>query len=373
LPLNRTKLLAVLAVVAVAALAWDRWGGAGPGPAASAPASAGAASGNASTGGGAFSIGGAPSSAGSASGANFLRPAAAATPTVSTLARDFTAATQYKPLLDRLNGTPEGNTPEGQYYLYQILRACATIADRRGGSWASMRASQLEERRQLVATEIAEGDARRAQRLAAIDQLSADKCAGIGGISMTEAEVNQLLRNSLAGGDPKARALTVEQELWRERRGAGADGRAGATLSEAQVASLRESLSSRDPEALVIAGRVLANAFRDATVRIGPDQEPIDNRSFGAAALLLACEYGHPCGNNHPRVLNACAYQGQCGAATLADYLFYYGASPYEAQTIDRYRTLLRQSADSGDWSSLVVQRGTRSPNAPPPGWPPAR
>lgn len=372
--MKRQTAMVALAALVVAVFAWDRWGGSGPAASATASAAPAARTGGASSGSGPWASSPMPAMSGPATPANFLRPASAAQPTATALARDFTNATQFKPLLDRLNGTPEGNTPEGQYYLYQILRACALVSDRRGGgNWASARAAQLEERRQLIATEVAENDARRAQRLAAIEQLSADKCAGINGITMTEAELNQLLRNSLAGGDPKARATMIEQEIWRERRGSGTEGRAGGTLSDAQVASLRETLASRDPEALVIAGRVLSGAFRDATVRLGPDQEPVDTRAFGAAALLLACEYGYPCGANNARVLSACAYQGQCGAATLADYLFYYGASPYEAQTMDRYRNLLRQAAESGDWSVLTVQRGSRSPNAPPVGWPPAR
>ena len=366
--------MVALAVLAVAVFAWDRWGG--PATSASAIVSTAPAvrSGESGRPAGSWVGSPLPGPAGAGASANFLRPVSAAKQTASSLARDFANATQYKPLLDRLNGTPEGNTPEGQYYLYQILRACATVSDRKGGgNWASARAAQLEERRQLIATEVAENDARRSQRLAAIEQLSTDKCAGINGITMTESELSQLLRNSLAGGDPKARATTIEQEVWRERRGSGPEGRAGGTLSDAQVASLRETLASRDPEALVIAGRVLSGSFRDATVRLGPDQEPVDARAFGAAALLLACEYGYPCGANNTRVLSACAYQGQCGATTLADYLFYYGASPYEAQAMDRYRNLLRQAADSGDWSVLTVQRGTRSPNAPPLGWPPPR
>jgi hypothetical protein len=110
---------------------------------------------------------------------------------------------------------------------------------------------------------------------------------------------------------------------------------------------------------------VLANGFRDVTVRIGPEQEAVEQRAFANAALLLACEYGYPCGENSPRVLQACAFQGHCGVASLPDYLFYYGASPYDAQVLDRYRTVLRQAIDSGDWSALTIQRGARSPNAP--------
>jgi hypothetical protein len=102
------------------------------------------------------------------------------------------------------------------------------------------------------------------------------------------------------------------------------------------------------------------------------DQEPVENRVFMNAWQLLACEYGYPCGENNTRVLNACAFQGHCGVASYPDYLFYYGSSPYDSQLLDRYRTILRQAVDSGDWAALNVQRGVRtSPGGPvqfPPG-----
>jgi hypothetical protein len=103
-------------------------------------------------------------------------------------------------------------------------------------------------------------------------------------------------------------------------------------------------------------------------VRAGPDQDPVENRMFMNAALLLACEYGYACGENNARVLDACAFQGHCGVASLPDYLFYYGASPYDAQLLDRYRGLLRQAAETGDWSAITIERGNRSPNSVPYG-----
>ncbi|MBL0141834.1 MAG: hypothetical protein IPP91_07120 [Betaproteobacteria bacterium] len=298
---------------------------------------------------------------------NFLRPTSVSTATASPLARDFGNSLAYKPIYDRLKGTAEGETPEGQYFLYRILRACATVADRRGGGQPRPQqyTAQMQERRQQIAASLPEGDPRRAQRLEAFDKATADQCAGLAGIAITEAELAQMLKNSLAGGDPKARAWQAEQEMWQERRSASTPGRAGPTLNEAQLASIRDAFSSRDPEAIAIAGRVLANSFRDLTVRIGPDQEPIENRAFMNAALLLACEYGYACGENNTRVLNACAFQGHCGVSSLPDYLFYYGASPYDAQLLDRYRTILRQAADSGNWSAIVIDRGSRSPNVP--------
>jgi hypothetical protein len=83
---------------------------------------------------------------------NFLRPPAGAVVTASPLARDFGNALAWKPIYERLRNTTEGDTPEGKYYLYRILRACATVADRKGGPMSrTQNAAQLEERRQQFA------------------------------------------------------------------------------------------------------------------------------------------------------------------------------------------------------------------------------
>jgi len=307
---------------------------------------------------------GSPAIAGKA--VNFLRPVAVSLVTVSPLAREFGSAATYQALYERLKGSAEGETPEGQYFQYRILRACATLAEGRTGARPrAPNAALLDERRQLIAASLPEGDPRLAQRLAAFDKATADPCVGLSAITVTEAELSQLMKNALAGGDPKARAWQVEQDMWRERRTASTPGRAGPTLSDTQIASLQDAFNSRDPEAVVIAGRTLASSFRDLAVRVGPDREVIESSAFRDAALLLACEYGYACGENNSRVLNACAFQGRCGVASLPDYLFYYEASPYDAQLVDRYRTMLRQAADTGDWSAITIERGNRSPNSP--------
>lgn len=360
--MKREHLLAIVALAAVGVLAWDLLR-----PDAPAPPAAPAAAAKPAPARAAASVAHAardPAQVGS--GPNFLRPASVNHGAASPLSREFGVALAYKALYDRLKGSTESDTPEGQYFLYRILRACATVADRKGGaSTRPQNAAQLEERRQRIAESLPEGDPRRAQRLEAFDKATADQCAGLADLTVTEAELSQLLKNAVAGGDPKARAWQVEQEMWQERRSGTGPGRGGPTLSDTQLDAVREAFSSRDPEAIAIAGRVLANGFRDLTVRIGPDREVIENRAFMNASLLLACEYGYGCGENNARVLNACAFQGHCGVASLPDYLFYYGATPYDAQLLDRYRTILRQVADTGDWSAILVDRGNRSPNAP--------
>jgi hypothetical protein len=363
--LSRTYLLAAAALVALGVLAWDRTRTQPSAPsAAAAVAVKAAAAPGASASGPTLAM---PVPADARKAPNFLRPATVSHTTSTQLARDFGNALAWKPVYDQLKGTAAGDTPEGQYFLYRILRACATVADRKP---RPQNTAQIEERRQQITASLPEGDPRVAQRLAALEKVTADQCMGLSGTTVSEAELSQLLGNALAGNDPKARAWQVEQEMWQERRNAAGNNRAGPTLSDSQLATLREAFATRDPEAIAIAGRVLANSFRDVTLRVGPDQEPIEHRAFMNAATLLACEYGYSCGENNPRVLAACAYQGHCGVASLPDYLFYYGASPYDAQLLDRYRTLLRQAADSGDWSAITVQRGTRSPNIPPFGSP---
>jgi len=362
--LSARPVLLVLAAAVLGVLAWDLTRSpAVPAPAGNPAVAAPAMAKNAA----ALSM--SPPAAGQgvvAPAANFLRPASVSPIHYSPLAREFRSGRAWKALHDRLRGSAEGESAEGQYLLYRILRACATVADRKGGARSRQQApSRLEERRAQIAASLPEGDPRLAQRLAAFDKVSADQCEGFAGMTVTEADLAQLLRNAVAGGDPKARAWQVEQEMWQERRSAGSAARAGATLSDPQLAVLKEALATKDPEAIVIAGRILAGNFRDITVRAGPDQEPIENRTFMNAALLLACEYGYPCDENNQRVLAACAFQGHCGVASLPDYLFFYGASPYDAQLLDRYRGYLRRAADAGDWSGLTVQRGVRSPNAP--------
>ena len=293
----------------------------------------------------------------------------------SPLARDFANATQYKLLYDRLKNLPEGQTPEGQYFLYQVLRACASIAGAKGGTPSATNSARLEQRKQELIATLPETDPRRSQRIAAFDKLSADKCQGMDGVAVTEADLSQILRNAVSGGDPKAGAFQIEQDMWqaaRDARAAGGGGR-NLTLSDPQLDGIRNALGSRDPEAMVIAGRVLANSFRDIAVTVGPNQDAIEARVFNNATQLVACDYGYACADNNQRVLNACAYQGHCGVTTLNDYLFYYGSSPYDSQLLDQYGNTLRQAVHTGDFSQLNIQRGTPATAATAPNPPGGR
>jgi hypothetical protein len=281
----------------------------------------------------------------------------------ATLFREFLVAKSYKALYDRLKNSPEGQTPEGWYVQYEILRKCATITDRT--SRAPI-VRTTEQRRDEFMANLSPTDPLRDKRIAAYEDVTANRCAGMEGTSIAQADLNKMLANAAAGGDPKAQALTIEQQLWAARRAAGPEnrwGRDSVTVSDDQVSTLRQVVASRDPEAMVIAGRVFSNSWSDFSMRIGADGQVVEQRAFNQAWQLLACDYGYPCGADNQRVLSACAYQGHCDTQSLADYLYYYGSTPHDSQLMSQYREVLRQAIESGDWSQVNVVRGP-----PPPG-----
>lgn len=269
------------------------------------------------------------------------------TPPPPSLFNEYLGAKQYRILYDRLADSPLGQTPEGRLVLYEILRQCATVT---GGRRPGYRANPPK-REDFIAG-ISANDPQRDQRIAAFDEFAADKCKGFEGVTIDRAQLIKLLEDSATGGNVHAQALAMEQALWQARRvGNG-------TLTDGQFDSLRQILSTRDPEAVRVAGRILANSWQDYSLRVGPDQLPVEQRAFVNAFLVLSCEYGAPCGADTPRMLEACALRGHCSAQNFPDYLYFYGSSPHDAGLLTQYREIVRNAIESGNWSQLQVVRG---------------
>ena len=281
--------------------------------------------------------------------ANPLRPTPVI-PARATLFNEFLASKSYRALYDRLRGSAEGQTAEGKLVLYEILRQCATITEGRRPGYRP-----TAPKREDFLGGIASTDSNRERRIAAFDEFAADKCGGFSEVSIAQGDLGKLLGEAAAAGSPQAKAAAIEQELWAARR---AGGREGATISDAQIEGLKLAVSTKDPEAIRVAGRVLANSWNDYALRIGPDQQPVEPRAFVNAWLVLACEYGAPCGTDTPRMLQACAFQGHCDAQNFPDYLYYYGSTPHDSQLLVQYRSLLQRAIETGDWTQVSVVRG---------------
>jgi hypothetical protein len=284
----------------------------------------------------------------------------AAVPVRHTLAGEFLAAKQYRALYDRLKSSAEGTTAEGAYVLYEIAKRCATIADKT--TWRNAPAAKpLEQRRDEFLAALQPTDPLREKRVAAFEEANANRCLGFEGVTMTQADLNKMLTDAVRLGNPTARALAIEQEITAARRGRWDQG----TLTESQIDGLKQAIGTRDPSAMLTAGRILSNSYSDLTMRVGPDGQVVEPRAMFNAWQILACDYGYPCGDNNERVLQACAYQAHCDASSLPDYLYYYGSSPHDSQLIAQYQNILRTAIESGDWSQLNLVRGPRPPGAP--------
>jgi hypothetical protein len=283
-----------------------------------------------------------------------------------TLQGEFQRAKNYKALYDRLKHSPDGQTPEGLYVMYEMMRRCANVTDRTGR--APPPPGNGQNRNDFVAS-IADTDPARDQRIAAFDDVSANRCAGLEGLTIAQADLDKMLAAAASGGEAAAQALLLEQQLMAERRAAAAQGQFGrntsVTLTDAQVASVQAFASSRDPDAMLIAGRILSMPWNNLAVGAGTGGSTVESRAFNQAMQLVACDYGYPCDGSNPRVESGCAYLGHCSASSLADYIYYYGASPNDAQLMSQYQGLLRNAIETGNWSQLPVIRGPQ-PVIPP-------
>lgn len=275
-------------------------------------------------------------------------------PPPPTLFNEYLGARDYRILYDRLAQSAEGQTAEGKLVLYEILRQCATITEGRRPGFKASPPNRDEFIRSIPAS-----DPQRERRIAAFDAYAQDHCRGFEGTVVRHGDLMKLLHEAASAGDPRARALAMEQELWQARRG-GRDG--GVTLTDAHLEQLRQIAGTKDPEAIRVAGRIMANSWQDYALRIGPEQLPVEQRAFVNAFLVLSCEFGAPCGTDTPRMLQACALQGHCNAQSFPEHLYYYGSTPHDSIMLTQYREIVRHAIQTGDWSQIAVVRG-----APPP------
>jgi hypothetical protein len=222
------------------------------------------------------------------------------------------------------------------------------------------RGKSNDEMRDEYMKTLAPNDPQREKRLAAFEDVSAPKCEGID-LTMTQADLKAMLAKAADAGSAEARAMQLGQQIEDGQRGRW-DQR---TLTDAQIDSLKQIAATKDPGAMLEAGRILSNTYHDITVRDGADGPVLEPQALHNAWALVACEYGYPCGPDNTRVEQGCAYRGYCDASNLQDYLFYYAASPHDSQLMNQYESLLRNAVETGDWSHFTVVRGARPPNSP--------
>jgi hypothetical protein len=289
-------------------------------------------------------------------------PAAAIAPkvTASPDMLQYRDKKDWPQLYQRLKSGPQ--TPESQFLQAELLERCAERPPPTDGKPAP---DTREVRREKFVQTLAGTEAQKKARLAAYDALNADACGELRAIDYVKDDVARLRKAAADAGDVRARAHQINDEIikaYEEANKPRPDGSrtdtVGYPVSDAQWAAMREVLASGDPAAISELRGVLASTLADASIRIGPDKEPIDNRAFWNAWGLAACDLGQNCGADSPQLLSVCAHQNQCGSASVQDHTYYYDSSPYTAQLVERYRLMIGDMIRTGNFDSLNLARG---------------
>lgn len=264
-------------------------------------------------------------------------------------------------------------TPEALYLQAEILDRCA----KRPPS-PNTPPGTREERREKFLAGLSGTPEQKALRTAAYDQLTRDTCGELAKIERNPAEIEKLRADAAAAGDVRAQAWQLSADIIkasedaetarRAGKGPGQPGGgpapgAGNVITDEQWKTLQGLLASGEVGALNELRGVLASTVTDGTIRLGPDQAPVDQRALWTAVGLLGCDLGNPCGADNRDVLSACVYSGRCGSSNLFDHTYFYEASPHIAQLMESYRQSLADMIRRGDFSQLRLVRGQPNTN----------
>ncbi len=260
--------------------------------------------------------------------------------------QEFHAATTLKPLYDRVRSD---STADGKLAMYMILRECATIEE---NGHRSSRLGSLRHRADKLRSVISDSDSDKNARLKAADALI-QRCEGLGTLSIDAEQLSALLTDSASLGNQDARVRILSAQL-----NSGRSPGQLPTLTDSQRQVLQQAVESGDPDAIRDGGLVLSNSFANTIVELASTHQALQPIAAIQAWRLLACEYGDDCGSSNPQLLLQCAFDGQCRAGDIEDWLYYYESSPYRSQLMDQYRQSFR-SAAHGDWSALEFVRGS--------------
>lgn len=176
-----------------------------------------------------------------------------------------------------------------------------------------------------------------AVRLDAFDKSTA-RCVAFDGAHIAPDKILGLLQSAAKDGDERALARTL---LFRD-------------LADSKMGSfdlVTRLLASGDPYVIRDVGLFLTRG--EDSVLLGNEGKSADAATLAIAWELVACDFGLECGADSKLLMNLCAYQGQCGAASYDAWLSRYSASQREYREIQRLRLLLRDGLIASDWQFL--------------------
>jgi hypothetical protein len=277
-------------------------------------------------------------------------------PLKSALAREFEKATHLKEFYDRYAANPDAAGAELKYFAASAIETC-TGRGRGFGTGVVGGNSSTDAELAKFQAKLKANDPTNAQRLAAFERVN-QICEGFQSLNLTGADALKLFREAAAAGNPGARvALAAEEYREQVRSARGTEER---RLSEEQLNSVRDGLSTGDPFAIQRAGQLLSWGSSQLTDRgIGPNNEPFNVRDFAPAWTLAACDRGANCGADAYRVLNGCAQLGACGYDSLETYMQYNELPPTAYANAQQYRAMILDAIEQRRWDWLGIAQGS--------------
>jgi len=306
------------------------------------------------TAGGATKLAAATSANGGSAAAPYVVAKAAATtgrPVIAVMQSpnriEFEKGRHLKQFYDRYIANPEAADAETKYLAAAAIEAC---------QWRTRNQQPTEADKTRFLGRLKENDPNNQQRIEAFTRIS-EQCEGFQGTNLTAADASRLYREAAAAGDPAAKvAVAAEQFREQARTATGIEGR---RLSEDQLGMIRDALSSGDPMAMQRAGMLLTYGSTQLAERtLGPDGNPFNPRDMGPAWTMAACDRGANCGPDNTRMLNGCAYQGQCGYQTLESYMQFNELPPNVYLAALQNQALINNAIAQGHWDWLGIAPG---------------
>ncbi len=259
-------------------------------------------------------------------------------------------------------------TAEALYLQAELLESCAK---RLPDDPKKVEDSREVKREKFIQT-LSGKEEQKKMRIAAYDTLNVDACGELRAIEYSKDEITRLSKAAAEAGDPRARAWRLNADILKasyddfnarnntkpDPSGKMPQRMDGMSMTDEQWAASRELLAKGDPSVMLELRDILSSTLLDASVRIGPDKDPIENRAFHNAWALAACDMGNNCGPSNQQLLSDCAYRNRCGSTSLQDQTYFFEASPHEAQLVERYRQTILETIRTGDFTNFNLVRG---------------
>jgi hypothetical protein len=281
-------------------------------------------------------------------------------PRASVLIQEYRVTRQLGGLFARLDAkTPRA--PEESWLLAEILERCTRWPPPKAVSGVGPPPDR-EKTLRTFAESLSDKDPLRERRVEAFKTVTADRCEGVR--PARPGETRELRQAAAAEGDAKARIRVILDEVMAPQ----AQPLPNSTPLPRDVArhldGIRAAMESGEPNAIAHAANLLSLWSSNLSVRMGPEELPLNADLFRRAATVVGCELGANCGPGSDDMLYACAFHRACDIADLREYYFFHALSPSQSQLMTQYVEAIRAVVDSRDWSPFAMR-----PGVPTQGW----